>query len=385
MNRLLHFIIFYVLPRPLARGLTNALIFSGMILRRQLVGPRNVQISIPSGCDHNCQFCITDIHGAGAPKNRKTLSFEEICTAIDSVLSVCSLNIHLVSQGEPALYPKIRELIEFIHRKSRGRALIKIVTNGTSLHRFDPDFVKKNNLYFWISLHSGDFETWKKTHRPLAKDEEKFFSLRAWLIQLNKEVRGRVTLHNVISILNKDSLESILDFAQETGSKDVFFGRLYQFPDLQLSAGQEREVVKSLEALAPRFKTLGIRNNIAGFKFVALSQDENKEEKSLAPLEEKKILKSQDFYRHHNCFISWLYSPINDTGQVSSCGGGRIYGSLRESSYASLLREKAPDFLAEATQIRETGLTVKGCRCLACPHIQMNAQAHYFLNKIGRD
>lgn len=377
-------LVFWILPPPLARAYVNVLIFLGLVFKKQLVGPRNIQLSIPSGCDHNCQFCITEIHGQGAPKNRNTLKFDEICRNISSALRLCSLNIHIVSTGEPGLYPKIKDLIDYIHKESRGRAQVKIVTNGTSLSWATPEYVKKRNLHFWISLHSGNYEVWDKIHRPLHSSANKFKSLKEWIALINKSVHDRITLHNVICRSNKDYLESILKFAVETKSKNVFFGRLYKFEELQLNLKEEKEVLEQLKFLKTDFLKNKIKTNIDTFQFVAISQ---KDESSSLTQKAKPLstqnLSSQDYYKTNNCYITLLFSPVSDTGDVLSCGAGQNWGSSRSSSYHEVFLQRAPMFLKESSQISHKGTNIEGCRCQSCPHIQMNAIANLYLKKLG--
>ncbi len=378
MRKLLFTLVIYVLPRPLGRAVVGGLTFLGMLSKKQFLGPRNLQMAIPSGCDHACEFCITDIHGKGAPKNRQTLSFEELTAQVDSALEILCLNINLVSTGEPTLYPKLTDLIDHIWKKSRGRATIKIVTNGTSLWKFSPEYFRDRNVVLWLSLHSGLEENWKSIHMPLSQADEKFSRMREWLIWYNRIAPESVTLHNVISKQNQDYLDSILAFARETRSRDVFFGRLYGFPHLQLSASEEKSVLEKLLRLEPSFKDLGIRTNVANFKFVAISQDEDKGADNAKEVTEK-ILSSRDFYKSHDCYITWLFSTVDDTGQLLACGKGRLIGNTRQTPYEELFLRESPKLIEDTTNISKRGTSVPGCHCLDCPHIQMNVTANKYL------
>ena len=374
---LLEFLVFRFFPRPVSRVLVAGLTFFSMVIRKQLIGPRNIQISLPSGCDHNCQFCITDIHGKGNPKNRNVLSFEELTTLVDSALSLGTLNINLVSTGEPTLYTKLPELIDHIYVRSRGRANIKIVTNATSLARFSQEDFRTKNVHLWVSLHAGDEAVWKSIHRPLAHEGTKFQAMKNWLTEFNEVSPGRVTLHNVVCSLNKDHLRTILEFAEETKSKSVFFGRLYEFPGLQLTSADEKDVLEKLKALAPEFDRRGIRTNIRNFEFVAVTSEESADDEGESS--EPSVLASEAFYRTHDCYITTLFSPVDDTGNILSCGPGKIFGNVRDNSYQSIFTESAGAFLSETSKISQGETEVPGCRCDQCPHIQMNAEAHRYL------
>jgi wyosine [tRNA(Phe)-imidazoG37] synthetase (radical SAM superfamily) len=372
--------VFYLLPRQLARGYVAGLTFLGMLFRRQFLGARNVQISIPAGCDHNCEFCITDIHGQGAPKHRATLSFEEICTLVDSALSICCLNLNLVSTGEPVLYPKLTDLIEYIYRKGRGRVKVKIVTNGTSLSKFSPKWMARRNVHLWLSLHAGDYAIWQSIHRPLASPEQKFSTLQTWLKEFNRQAPGRVTLHNVICKTNMHHLASVLDFAKTTDAREVFFGPLYRFPHLQLTGDEMKLVLSSLQELAPLFKVEGVKTNIQNFKFVVSAG----EKESDSP-DQVESLRPHGFYQQNNCYIPWLFSTVDDTGTVLACGAGRRLGSLRSHRYAEIISSQAAQLINETTRLKQTGSVVSGCRCQDCPHIQMNVEANRYLKYCSFD
>jgi wyosine [tRNA(Phe)-imidazoG37] synthetase (radical SAM superfamily) len=386
---LLRFTIYYLLPRPLSRGVVAFNIFLGMVIKKQILGPRNIQISIPSGCDHDCVFCITDIHGKGAIHHREVMSFEDICKIIDSALEMCVLNVHFVSNGEPLLYPRIQELIDYTWAKSHGRCEIKIVTNGTSLKKnehLNPQYLKSRNVVLWLSLHSGEFSVWSKIHRPKLNPEKKFEDLKEFLKAFNKLSPGSLTLHNVMCSLNYDHSESILKFALETGSKDISFGQLSKFDDLQITTVQEEMLVEKLNSLKSEFARHKIRTNINHFitvrSYLKKEAHEKLEENTSKELKSKTVMIKTHFYDENDCYISWLFSPIDDCGNVRSCGPGRFLGTVKKNSYKEIIQKGFPGFILESTQISKTKKNVKDCQCESCPHVPMNSIANHYLKKL---
>ncbi len=356
-----------------------------MFLRKQILGPRNIQISIPSGCDHDCVFCITDIHGKGAPHHREVMSFEDICLIIDSALEMCTLNIHFVSNGEPLLYPRIQELIDYTWAKSRGKCEIKIVTNGTSLkknEKLNPKYLKSRNVVLWLSLHCGEFSVWTKIHRPKFNPEKKFEDLKEFLKDFNKISPGSLTLHNVMCSLNYEHTESILEFALETGSKDVSFGQLSKFDELQITTAEEKVLLEKLNSLKSEFARHKIRTNIHHFviarSFLKKEVNETLEDSSSENTKTTSVIKT-NFYDENDCYISWLFSPIDDSGNVRSCGPGRFLGTIKENSYKEIIQKGFPGFILESTQISKTKKNVKDCQCESCPHVPMNSIANHYV------
>lgn len=376
------------MPRPFARLFAAALIYLGMLSRKfRFIGPRIIQISLPAGCDHNCAFCITEIHNTSKknesseqsdkPKSEFQIqNFQSVCKAIDKALAQGTLNFNLVSDGEPMLYPKIKELIEYIAKKSRRRANIKLITNGTSLDRIGVEFAYHNHVYFWVSLHAGDFETWAKIHRPIHSANKKYEALKSFLKAICKQDAKRVTLHNVIHKDNQYSLKSIVDFATEVGAKDLFFGRLYKFPDLQLSSEEEIRFYENLKTFETELAVKGIKNNISTFERVAFSK------KAIPPESTPQKVKelSSDYYKKNNCYINWLLTLVDNQGNYQFCGAGPFTSNHTSQS---LINES--QLRIQAAYISFRRQPVDDCDCSNCPHIQMNEIANRYLPKSYRN
>jgi MoaA/NifB/PqqE/SkfB family radical SAM enzyme len=340
----------------LDRSRQSAGVYLGMLSgSRAFVGPRTIQIELPSSCDHACDFCCTDIHGVGQTQLKRGLRYEDILQIIDEALTLGTRYFNILSIGEPLLYPKIKGVLTHLATQSRGTADITIVTNGSSLHRLGVDFIREHNLHLWVSLHAGDFVTWQTVHRPAeAIARKKYDDLEATLKALTATGHRRLTLHNVISNRNIYQLDAIFDYARKVGAPRVNFQHLVGAPDCQLDALEERILRGALPRLRYQFERAGIEHNLATFG-------------AGAP--------TLDFYRHHRCYIGWLWSNVTSTGEVTGCCGGKTVGDLRDRSYTEIWNKGTAAFRRAGFSMPEAG-PVKGCACHRCPHLTLNTRAN---------
>ncbi|NCY26487.1 MAG: hypothetical protein EBX37_17150, partial [Alphaproteobacteria bacterium] len=192
-------------------------------------------------------------------------------------------------------------------------------------------------MVLWLSLHSGDYSTWNQIHRPKLNSEKKFHELREFLKVFNKIAPGSVTLHNVICRLNYHNPESILAFALETGSKEISFGQLSKFDEIQITKEEEQLLINNLKNLNSEFTKYKIKTNIHHFitaRSFLKKETPSAEEKSSSKEKDETDLKIKTkFYDENDCYISWLFSPVDDCGNVRSCGPGRFLGSTKKKTY----------------------------------------------------
>ena len=110
--------------------------------------PRHIFIEVTSLCNLSCSYC---------PRERinQHIDFELFRTIIDECNShgPRSFSLHLF--GEPLLYPKIIEAIEYIKSKNR-RHTILLTTNGTKLNDFAKELRGKVDRVIW-SYRANNF------------------------------------------------------------------------------------------------------------------------------------------------------------------------------------------------------------------------------------
>lgn len=109
-------------------------------------------IELTSRCNLNCQMCPFRIDNKNIPKGDMDW---DLFTKLADELAQQSEAIMLFNRGEPFLYPKIYEAIDYVKCK------VIISTNGT-LIGYDKFYDTRGEKLLCVSLPAGNRETYKK-------------------------------------------------------------------------------------------------------------------------------------------------------------------------------------------------------------------------------
>jgi radical SAM protein with 4Fe4S-binding SPASM domain len=114
--------------------------------------PSHVALEVTLACNMRCLHCGSAADG----NNRKnTLTFEEWCKVVEDLNYMGSEAITL-SGGEPFLYPKWRELLQFIH-KTNPKIVKMMITNAYNITEEDVKFLKDINIaHIGISIDGNE-------------------------------------------------------------------------------------------------------------------------------------------------------------------------------------------------------------------------------------
>jgi len=110
-------------------------------------GLLSLELELSRKCNLRCIYCYA---GSGEPLTHE-LNFEQICNVIEQAKELGAKKIIILGGGEPLLYPKLLELIEFIHKKILNIALF---TNATLLTKDIAQEFYKFNVEVAIKLNS---------------------------------------------------------------------------------------------------------------------------------------------------------------------------------------------------------------------------------------
>jgi len=111
--------------------------------------PNNLQILITSRCNLNCAFCHFNCTETGTDIDFKLLK-SIIKQAAEMGFKSIALN-----GGEPLLYPRLIETLEYIKKLKMG---ISIITSGWHYEQFKQD-LQKFNISWWFGLDGTNAET----------------------------------------------------------------------------------------------------------------------------------------------------------------------------------------------------------------------------------
>lgn len=118
--------------------------------------PRHIFIETTANCNLSCEFCPRE-------KKNEDMDFE----LFKSIVNECShygarsYSLHLF--GEPLLYPRILDAIQYIKEKNKNNTIL-LTTNGTVLNKFIGDLVRlKVDKIIW-SWRRNNFNDNTKRH-----------------------------------------------------------------------------------------------------------------------------------------------------------------------------------------------------------------------------
>ncbi len=308
----------------------------------------------------------------------ESLTFDQLKGLVDQALSLYILNINIISEGEPLLYPQIKDLIEYIYKRSRGHVRIKLTTSGALLGKLGFDFLQKFKIILWISLHAGKVDLWKEIHRPTyAGFESSFFELKKILKKLVTN-GNEVVLHSVICKQNYLKLSGIVDYAIDIGCKNMHFAKLRKFEQFQLTKEEEPLLAGNLTVIKEKMNSNGIKSNLTTYRdYIAITPPPPKK-----PAEKKQVKLRGEFYKSNNCYIPWLMSFILSDGTIGTNCGTMNFGKITKRSLNQVWDEDYDNFRKSTSNISKQDYIIEGCDCNHCPHISMNVMANKYIKKI---
>lgn len=103
--------------------------------------PISLQVALTEKCNLNCSFCSVS-------KRARTYEFDydELCAAVIKFVSLGTKTVEITGGGEPLLYPRVREFINFC---SQLGLQLGLITNGTLLNKLS---VEELNFFSWIRI-----------------------------------------------------------------------------------------------------------------------------------------------------------------------------------------------------------------------------------------
>lgn len=155
--------------------------------------PRHLFIETTASCNLRCEYCPRD-------KITNHMDFRLFQMVIDeaSTFGARSFSLHLF--GEPLLYPRILDAIDYIKRCNK-RHIILLTTNGTLLNRYADDLIRlKVDKIIWSWRPEANFEKvkdklkkWGHFTVRLIKETVPKEDFERWKTWPKVEIRG---LHN---------------------------------------------------------------------------------------------------------------------------------------------------------------------------------------------
>jgi MoaA/NifB/PqqE/SkfB family radical SAM enzyme len=308
-------------------------------------------------CNYNCLMCL---YRKSRTRDIETMEF----SLIEKIVTECSkLKIkpllHFSGQGEPLIYPEIREVMQICKEK---RMKWSMTTNGYFLDQYAEDLVSNNCYAINVSIHGNALEndaitgvdsSFDKTSRSIKKLEE--------IKTQRKKKTPRIAINCVINEYNVTNLRSVLDAFLELPVNSIDFAHLHF---------KENDIKERDDSTNPAvIRKKNIQELIKFNSYI---------EETKFPINTffyPKILKKDlvGYYtdKHHrfssrvneSCIFPWLNVFVKPNGSVFCCS--KDIGDLRTSSLNEIINSK------RAVEFRERvrkGIEPKPPGCFRCPH-----------------
>lgn len=125
--------------------------------------PISINLDPTSACNYACGHCVDlDILNTG-----KVYDHDKLIDSLDLLHKNGLKSVIVIGGGEPTLYPKFEELIEFIKLREMQAA---VVTNGTGMKKIDNvGHLFSKGDWVRLSLDSGTDQTFQAMHKPKGK------------------------------------------------------------------------------------------------------------------------------------------------------------------------------------------------------------------------
>jgi MoaA/NifB/PqqE/SkfB family radical SAM enzyme len=177
-------------------------------------------LNIPPVCNYRCKKCFTS---ASLRTMRNPLTLPEWRYLIREGKKLGAKNVSILGEGEPLIYPTIRDILGYIHRQ---RMVPMIATNARMLTRSTVDFLYANNVTVGFSLDTlnrREYNSFCGGNADLAAVLRNIAYARTVFSRGIRTERGyrvyRFVLHMTVTPKNYHRLSQLREFCGD----DIFF------------------------------------------------------------------------------------------------------------------------------------------------------------------
>ncbi|MBN2143654.1 MAG: radical SAM protein [Candidatus Aureabacteria bacterium] len=185
--------------------------------RKAYTGPRILQIDLTDACANRCVACWTHspyLNESGKTRPIHNLDVNLLNQWIESFKALDVREIHLAGAGEPLLYPSILNVLKNLKKKEF------FVNLNTSLYPIPENtaetLVSSQVDLLTVSLWAGSEKVWHRMHPEMPSSA--FSRISSFLMEIQKIKKAsntslpRIKIYHVITSLNDDSIEEMIDF-----------------------------------------------------------------------------------------------------------------------------------------------------------------------------
>ncbi|MEF8878886.1 MAG: radical SAM protein [Candidatus Thermoplasmatota archaeon] len=184
-------------------------------LIRKKLNLRNFIFELTQNCNQNCNYCYNVWKHNDYPKgNLDVDDWKKIVLKLKEETKIKKISL---SGGEPLLYPRIYELVNFIKEQN---IVINLLTNGNLIDEKTAGKLKDKIDIFEIPLISYD----KKMHQEL-KGVDDFDKVINGIVNIDN-IDGKIITVFVATKKNIYDIKKTVEFGIALGSKGLMFNRI---------------------------------------------------------------------------------------------------------------------------------------------------------------
>ena len=244
--------------------------------------PPVISIALNSQCNAACFFCREDDYKGDS------IDFDNVVKLESAIRN--ARTIDLTGWGEPFLYPRLSEIVNYICSINNTKQLIQFTSNGSLLSEKWGRMLSGKLSSFIISLNAATPITYFEQMRYKSKHvsfEGTLANIRAFQAQLTNEDQKRIILHMVANVGNFHEMTDMVKLASEMRIPVVNVGH-YICAQKEHKDKTLWNVKSEYNAELERAKELGLKLGVTvnGRQFFHEENDIKGAEHCMAPFEQ---------------------------------------------------------------------------------------------------
>lgn len=309
--------------------------------------PYKFYIEVTQCCNLRCLMC--DIETYSAEKKEFP---EELFDTIKPLLKQAE-EVNFFYYGEPTLS---KNLLKFLDETKEYPFLPKIFTNGTILNDSILNAFDERGVFVNISIESATKKIYELIRKGASFEDFKN-NVRRYVERYRNRINERfhLRLSCTIAIDNISEVINIIEFAHETGIRDLFIGAVDNWikSNRHLVCDEKKTVYyfKKGKELADKY---GIRFSCPAKIGDSIIEENNNWKDFRLPIDQFANEYLEAFNPNpetNDCGYPWIQAIFRANGDVCSCCQGRhVMGNLYKNSFEEIWNgEKYQELRAQST------------------------------------
>ncbi|MBF0299288.1 MAG: radical SAM protein [Oligoflexia bacterium] len=322
--------------------------------------PIYLEVSPISYCNHRCIFCALDFvnqaESETCTSKTSQIDFKVLSSAVDEWAILGIKSIMFAGEGEPALYPKLPQILDLCTTKKIDTSL---TTNFVPVNKNRIENFVKNCKWIKISVAAGDAKTYAKLQGTTEKDFYLLIENIKYALEFKNANKYKCSIGMQI-ILLPENIKSVIDLARIASKLEVDY--------LVVKPYSQHPLSKNCE-----YKNINYQDKIYFELYQDLQKYSNEKFKVIYRYETiKRYNANNENYnntnftkRYKTCLsVPFFWSYISSSGDVLGCSNWFndqkfCYGNINENSFAEIWQA---DRRRESIEYIKTKLNVENCR-----------------------